>query len=73
MSSPVTSAINSTTYRCVQPPYCHTEVQYMVVVDDMQAYSCVPHLAQIQTIMNQRASGVALKDLPTVPDPSSLP
>jgi len=67
-----TIPINSTTYRCCQPPYCHTEVQYAVTVDDMQAYSCAAHLAQVQTQMANRESGT-LRVFPTLPDPFSLP
>jgi len=72
MSTPLTSAIISTTYRCCQPPYCHAEVQYVVEVPDMQAYSCVPHLSQVQTIMSNRETGV-MQHFPTLPDPFSLP
>ena len=73
MSTPLTTQLVCTTYRCTNPPYCHTEVQYMVTLPDMQVYSCTPHLSSVQSLMNDRATSVAIENLPTAPDPSSLP
>jgi hypothetical protein len=55
--APITTPVTSSTRRCFNPPFCHEETKYTVTMIDLQAFACVTHIANVQSLVAARASG----------------